>query len=284
MTEFMKSDKALDQDINAATSYDQIRQLLENAVERSNLGVTRDPQTGQFLRREPVTPVAQIAEDPKKFTRAETIGGQEMKFEADSQVGLERQIQQAWKVAAETRPAVQPAAPRRLTQTEIDQRNFDNAEAEMMLKRGEITTAEFLERTNAINDYLASQGFDLQAAASAQNQQSWAAATEIFLRDTAEGHSWKGGQKNLELAANLLQSHGLTDAQEKVAALQTIAREMREKGLEFDSDVSQEQMIEATKNASPQELLEAFKTAHPDAESANEAFIRTYNGGRLYGV
>ena len=48
MSEFMKADKGLTDDLNKATSYEDIVALLHNSVERSDLGVTRDPVSGQF--------------------------------------------------------------------------------------------------------------------------------------------------------------------------------------------------------------------------------------------
>lgn len=286
MTEFMKSDKALDQDINAATSYDQIRQLLENSVSRSGIA-DRDPQTGQFVRRDPLTPVQQQAAPPEEqVTRTEKINGAELTFTGTA-LEVERQIASAYRTAAALKPTELAAsiAPRRAkTQTERERELFEKTELDLQFRRGELNPAEYLERTNAIGEYLASKGFDVEAAAGKQLEQSWREATDAFLRSTPEGQAWRGGQKNLELAGNLLQAQGLTDAPDKVAALQSIARYMAEKGLMFDGDTSPEQLIAMTNDASPQEIVQAWKERQGTPEDANEAFIQLHQGGRFFGA
>ena len=76
----------------------------------------------------------------------------------------------------------------------------------------------------------------------------------------------------------MIAAHGLVDAPDKVAALRSMAQEMRAKGLEFDGDVSPEQIIKATEDATPQEILEAWKEAQQyDPEVANRQFIEIHN-------
>jgi hypothetical protein len=72
----MKADKALTTDLEKATSFDEMRQLIHNAIERSPaLGITRNPETGQFVRREQaeVVPAAAAsaapAETPHEFKK-----------------------------------------------------------------------------------------------------------------------------------------------------------------------------------------------------------------------
>jgi hypothetical protein len=282
MSEFMKADKTLEKDLNRATTFEEIRALLENATSRSGIA-DRDPQTGQFVRRDPLTPAAQTIDDgDQQITRTETIGGKEFNF-TGTVLEVEKAIGHAYKVAeavktAEPSATVTVHTPRAKTQAERERELFDRTQIDLQFRRGELTTAEYLDRTNAIGEYLAEKGFDVDAAAGKQFEQSWQQATEVFLHDTPEGQTWKGGQKNLELIGNLIQSHGLVNAEDKVAALRTMAAEMRQKGLEFDGDMTPEQVNELTDNATPQEILEAWKERQGgDPATANANFIQIHN-------
>jgi hypothetical protein len=287
MSEFMKGDKNLEKDINRATTFEDIRALLENAASRSGIA-DRDPQTGQFVRRDPLTPAAQtVPEEEKQINKTEVIGGKEITF-AGTALEVEQQIGNAYKVAEALRPEVETPAPvvprsaRAKTPAESEQEVLDRTEAHLALIRGEITIEQYMDRTHAIDTYLAEKGFDVEAAGAQQFEQSWATATQEFLNNTPEGQSWKGGQKNLEIIGNLIQSHGLVDAQDKVAALRAMAAEMRAKGLEFDGDYTPQQVNEMTDKATPVEILEAWKAAQPDSETANAEFVRLHSGGRFF--
>ena len=276
------ADKALTRDIEKAQTPEEIRYLLHAAVERSGIAV-RDPESGQFVRREPLTPAAQTADEPKQITKVEKIGGRDLTF-TGTEESVAEQIIAAYKVAEALTPVPEPRVQvvRQKTQAEIEREISDRAELDLQFRRGQLTTEEYLTRTNAIGEFLAARGFDLDAAAAAQVQQGWKEAVETFLQTTPEGRVWRGGMKNLQQAQILLEAHGWTDGidGDKVAALRAIAKEMREKGIEFDGDFSAEQLETMTKNATPQEILEAWKQAQGnDPEAANQEFIRIQNGG-----
>jgi hypothetical protein len=286
----MEADNVLTRDLNKAQTFEDLMDLLHSSLERSGIA-DRDPVTGQFVRRESLTPTEQAAaaaaapkEEEHEYTKTEVIGGQEFTFVAFSELELERKIHDAHTVAeglraAEPIPQVTPRSMRAKTQAEIEREIGTRSELDMQFRRGELTTTEYLDRTNAFGEYLAEKGFDVEAAAGKQFEQSWAQATQEFLNETPEGRIWKGGQKNREIIGTLIQSHGLVDAQDKVAALRAMAVEMREKGLEFDGDYTPEQVNEMTNSATPQEILEAWKATQPDAETANAEFIRLHQGG-----
>jgi len=292
----MAADRNLQADIEKAQTPDEIRELLHRAIERSpELGITRDPVSGQFVRRDPLTPAQQdaaaeaarvAAAKPQILSQTVRIGGQDFTFMGNSAEALELQISSAKTVAQELQE--DPEAPAR----DAEQRVIDQVEADMMLRRGEINTAEYLQRTHAIEDYLASQGVDTQKLAGEQLQQSWAEASHAFMTETEEGNTWRGGNKNLQLASTLLQSHGWDENGingDRVAALQTVAKEMRSQGLEFDGDVSQAEVEKLTADATPAEILAAWKEAQlagntsGDNTAANEAFVNTFINGRSSG-
>jgi hypothetical protein len=284
MSEIMKSDKALDADLNKATTFEDLRSLLDNAMTRSGVA-ERNAETGRFERRDPLTPASQTVApaEEEQITTTQVIRGKEFEF-SGTPLEVERMITNANKVA-EALQAAAPAAPvtprsaRQKTQAEIERDICDKAELDLQLRRGELTTQEYVEKTDAIGEYARSRGLDLDKLAGQQFEQSWERATQEFLRDTPEGQTWRGGTKNLELIGNLITSHGLVDAVDKVAALRAMAAEMREKGLEFESDFTPEQMNEMTDKATPQEILQAWKEKQADPEAANAEFIRLHNGG-----
>ena len=288
----MKSDKVLDADINRATTFEELQLLLHNAVERSPLGITRDVVTGQFVKREPAdqdaaTKAAAAAktaadEAPRTFEKKGVIiRGKSFDFSAPSELELARQIASANEVAAAlaSDESVTPRAPRAVAARNAEQDVLDRVDADMALRRGDISTAEYLERTHAIEDALAAKGVDVEALGAKQFEESWASATTTFLQGA--GASWPGGTKNRALLGDKLAAMGLTDAADKVAALAAAYEALKNAGTLFDGDFSQAQVEAMTDKASPQEILQAWKESvqpdvHGDATEANEAFIEIH--------
>jgi hypothetical protein len=87
----------------------------------------------------------------------------------------------------------------------------------------------------------------------------WQTATREFLA-SPEGQDWPGGANNLQILGWLLQTHGLEAAEDKVAALQAVAAEMKDRGL----DVVPEKKMAVDADASPAEILRSWKSAHND--------------------
>jgi hypothetical protein len=100
------------------------------------------------------------------------------------------------------------------------------------------------------------------------SEKEWQTATTEFL-NTPEGKLWPGGANNLKLMGYLLQTHGLVDVENKVEALQAVAVEMRERGL----DVVPEKKMQVDADASPAEILRKWKSAlGDDPARIGEAF------------
>jgi hypothetical protein len=273
----MQADEHLTSDIAKAQTPDEIRALLEAAMSRSGIA-DRDLQTGRFVRRDPLTPAPQDAAINESVTKKVEIGGREFEF-SGTELEVERQIGAALQVANALKPAVTPRAQ---LAADAEQRVLTQVEANLQLRRGEISTAEYLEKTNAMETYLVEQkGFDIDRAAAAQQAGDWQTAVDRFLNETEEGRVWKGGQRNLKQAQTILAAHGWTEGidGDKVAALRAVAKEMRENGLEFDGDYTPEQLNAMTASMSPLEIMEHWKAAQADPESANAEFIRIQNGG-----
>jgi hypothetical protein len=240
----MAGDKNLEQDINKAETFEDLRALLENATERSGI-VHRDPQTGQFIpvERPTAAPVVPAADADKKFTRTETIGGQEFEFEASSELALERAVGDALRVAEvvkeNARPIVIAPPPERhqMTQAERDLEIANQTERDIAFRCGQLTIPEYLEKSRFLDKYLEERGLNIERVAQRDYQQSWADATNTF-KTTAAGSDWPGGNKNTNLMGMKLIELGLTDADDKVAALRAAYEALKKDGMLHDGDVS----------------------------------------------
>jgi hypothetical protein len=290
MSEFMKSDAALDRDVNAANTPDEIKELLYRAVERSaSLGVTRDPVTGQFVSRQR-TEAASAANEPRLFERTVTVGGQNFTFSDYTQEGLETQIRSAREVYEhlEESRAEEPEPTAAEIEAARQRKLFNDTQAQIELQTGQITVAQFLEKTGAVGDYLASEGIDIaQLRDQAQQQetknyeQSWAQAVEKFLAVDGPGADWPGG-KNQKLIETALVALGLSD-QPSVESLAKAYDYLKQNGTLFphEAEVTQADIFRVTEKMAPAEILEIWKQSQPgasygDGTKANENFIAAF--------
>jgi hypothetical protein len=100
----------------------------------------------------------------------------------------------------------------------------------------------------------------------------WKQATAQFLA-SPEGQNWDGSRNSLELMGWLLQTNGLQDAEDKVAALKACAAEMHNRGL----DVSPEKKVEIRADSSPAEIIKNWKSAYGnDPAKIGEAFRKWF--------
>jgi hypothetical protein len=282
---YLTADKVLNDRIAAAKTPDELRSILAEAVEDAHIA-HRDPLTGQFVRSEQAAPVAAAAAaaaEPKVFEKkGVVIAGTSFDFKAGSAAELDRQIADANRIAkafAESHPVT---TSRAAIARNAEQEAMDRVDADLALRRGEISPAEYLERTHAIEDYLAAQGVDVAQISSEQLEQSWAQASEVF-RNSPAGADWPGGTKNQELIGLEITAMDAINAQDKVAALGAAYARLKSKGMLFESDHTPEEMKALTDKMSPVEILESWKAAqnvqHGDATAANEEFIRIHQGG-----
>jgi hypothetical protein len=91
-------------------------------------------------------------------------------------------------------------------------RAADNAMLELKFKRGEISTADYLKQTGAMDEYLASRGIDVaahqqQAQREAAEITDWATVTTQFLKQNPD---WPGGEELKDRMAHKLEELHLT--------------------------------------------------------------------------
>src|SRR6266852_9074565 len=200
-----KADKNLEGDLNQATSYEDVRSLLENASVRSGIG-HRDPSTGRFVAVENDSQRAAapaVPDEEKLVMKDVTISGQQFTFEGTA-LEVEQAIRQAYEVAEALKSQADPALP---VIPRERQPQFDHP----------------------VESYLQSKGFDVDRAANQQSEADWAAATQEFLQEA--GSDWPGGNKNMELIGMKIIELGLENTPDKVAALAQAYESMREQGL-----------------------------------------------------
>jgi len=87
------------------------------------------------------------------------------------------------------------------------------ADLELRFKRGDISSAEYLESSGAITEYLQNHGVNQDALVAVSDlvyQNTWSQATEQFL-NSPEGESWPGGEQNMRMLAALMEENGMTE-------------------------------------------------------------------------
>jgi len=253
----IRGDKALEKDLNSATSYADIKSLLENAAARSGIA-ERDPVSGRFVRSEnPPANQPEAEAEEQEVTKSVTVAGREFTF-TGTPLEVEKAIENVYAVAVTAHSQAVAAEPR--PRTDLD------------------TIADPIK--NAVYDIMRQTGFDPQVAGQQQFEQSWADATSSFLNSEA-GAGWPGGTRNLELAGQWIQAHGQMDAQDKSAVLAEMFNDLRTKRLLFESDQDAEAL---TTTMTPQEIVESWKNSQPDAEAANQNFLDTFQNGRTSGL
>ncbi len=230
--------------LKTLVSSDEIRAYLAEVAVEQQL-VTRDRFSPDILiPTEPGTA-------PRAFARVLNINGFKHTVEAPSEIELERKINALLRETFESRNTPSGAAPARDASTgrfasAEDRGKADEArqaeivrqsELELKFKRGELSTADYLARSGAIERHLESQGISVEelraSTAEKQNQrftQSWATATEEFLKSPA-GADWPGGEANKVKLGEILQANPELADQPSVETLSAVYEYMKENDL-----------------------------------------------------
>jgi hypothetical protein len=151
------------------------------------------------------TDKADHARQQPQFTKTVIFNGVKHELVAASEVDL------LAKENAVYRAGIEPTTTQQTEQPRNDRGQFTTAELDLQFRTGQIDGRTYLERS----------GIDVDAlpqTSDRQFQQSWADATEEFLHSDA-GATWPGGLKNRDLLGKIIQSNGLLDAEDKVAAM-----------------------------------------------------------------
>jgi hypothetical protein len=275
--------------IKAATDPEQIRQLvIGEAQKQADAAQATVDAAAQKIEADKAA-VAQAAADAAAAQTADSlkrtvnIAGRDFEFEASSELELERVINNAYQVAYAVQPEpirqveiVDPVADAARQQAAADAEVARRADVELKFKRGEITAAQYIEETGAMADYLSKQGISIDALKSTvehnqsnQFEKSWEQATTEFL-NSPSGRDWPGGERNKYMIGLQLAALGLTEAEDKVAALAQAYQVMKQSQLIFKDE---------TVDASADAIAQATAAKAAADKAAAEALIAAQRAG-----
>jgi hypothetical protein len=284
--EQIKPDGAYLNDLREARSAQDLADAARTLRERAQ-GLVFDPSSGQYRAQAPAASATE-----REFTKSVEIGGREFTFTAPDQTTLQHHIETAKAVAAEFEAGQARDENGRFTSSVDDeaarqQKIYNDSQAELAFRRGEISVKQYIENTNAIPEMLEGYGIsieDLQATAQQRDAeayaQDWQQATQTFL--AGPGNEWPGGEANKINLQNALVSLGLMDADDKVGALvQAYEYMKRHDALIPYAQTSpgvQAAVNKEIENASPEELIRVWREqfSNSDASAANQALIASF--------
>jgi pyruvate dehydrogenase E2 component (dihydrolipoamide acetyltransferase) len=264
--------------INAATDPTALRAAILAEAERQAT-VAQEAAATQATTDAAAAAAATAAaatEAAKGYTRVENIGGRDFEFSGANEDEVNQMILNAYRIAytvredatpaVETVHTVDPAAEAAAVAAAAAAEATAKAELELKFKRGEITAADYIEQSGAMDAYLAAKGVPIEAlkatveqSQDSQEQQSWAEASEAFLHSVS-GADWPGGEQNRNLIGLKVAELGLVDEKDKVAALAKAWTEMKRTGMVFKNETATDPAV-----------IAATKAARVAAEAATHA-------------
>ncbi|MFZ0977888.1 MAG: hypothetical protein WAN23_00680 [Candidatus Acidiferrales bacterium] len=233
--------------VDACETPDEVAALMRAAA--IQVGVVKPDALNPTVLHE--VPVSQVAQ-PRSFAKTLVINGQKHVVEATTEQGLvDAELAYMREIFGQTAEHDEPAkevftnvvydpvskryrgpdglfltdeqARQMLAQTQTDGvEAARQADLELKFKRGEISAAQYIEASGVID-----------TIANKRVEQSWAAATQEFLNSDF-GADWAGGDANVERMGKMLKKMGLTESEDKVAALAAAYQAMQEEDAETD--------------------------------------------------
>lgn len=257
------ADKNLESDINKTTNYEDLRALLDHAVERSGIAA-RDPYTGRFTTTtESSRTTPSTEQTTREYKKSVMIGGQEFEFTSTTQEGLDLQVESAQTVARELFEQQQQENQEAHAAAQAAQRSLQVA-------RGEKTPAQALAESAGVSlDDIAET---VIAHKNAEYVDDWGKAVNAFLN--GPGADYPGGEKNMQLMQMTVAKLGLENAEDKVGALVVAFNDMKRNGLVMPND-SDEAVMKQINDLTPREILELYKSGFQNSDAANAHFIES---------
>jgi hypothetical protein len=270
--------------INAATSGAEIQEILHQEAVRQGL-VTRDIDPSELLVTQKALDL-EAGRFSQPLTRTITVNGTVHTLEGADEAALVRAELELFKQVFANAKTADPTRDERGRFVADGKRDEaaaqrEAAEAvrqsdlELKFKRGEITTAQYLADSGAIEQHLASQGIDMDVLRNASVTQSWEAAV-IEFKNSPEGSSWEGGPENLKFISDAIKEHNLIDTPDKVGALVAIYRDMKANGQVVPNADLQRQVAESERD-------KAIRAARTPEELKAAARIGQTAGGTFIG-
>jgi hypothetical protein len=230
----------LKQAIESAQSTREMQEILWNAAWREQNLIAPDPLDPLGHNRFAFKPVQQPV--PQGYQRSITVNGTTHTISGASEAEVTKNelalmktlisngltpAEQARQTALETQARdangrfTQRTVEPEVSADEAEQaRIFKQSELERQFRLGEITSADYIRQSGALDQYLADAGIDksaLQEVSANRFNQSWAEAGAEWRK--GDGSEWVGGTANQKLIGDKICELGLMDASDKVAAL-----------------------------------------------------------------
>jgi hypothetical protein len=150
-----------------------------------------------------------------QLTKSLKINGQTYEVRGSDAAELARNEAELWQ------RLVAPSPVHQHQETELDKLNAtQRAQLEMEYRLGHISLSDFIQRAGIIEEI---QG--------QQFEREWAASTDAFLR-TPEGFDFPRNEEAQKWIGEWIESHGLTDAQNKTEVLKRAYAAMKEAAAE----------------------------------------------------
>jgi len=255
--------QSLEEQIASATSQSEISALLRAAA--VSQGAARpDAYDNNVLH-----PTNQPR--PQRFAKVLKINGEQKILEADSEAELAQKETAMYRelfAGGEQQPQVEQPRDengRFVSQEEPDaQLNAaERAELDLRFKRGEISAADFIEQSGAMDEYLERRGVSLEALQAVSNtafEQSWAEATDQFLQRHPD---WPGLESNKTAIGTIIEQAGWTEAENKLQALESAYQYALDNNLLVaNPEIEAHNKLAEAKSASElNEILQAFRPA-----------------------
>lgn len=241
----------LAQAIQNAVSAEEVRSLLVAASEKQQADgaqLAADQAAAEQARLDAAAKAAQDevnARAAQPVKRTVNIGGRMFEFEGADEAEVDRLELNAFKVAyvvhadqpvAAVSSAPDAAAEAAAAEAEVAAK----VELERKFRLGEISAADYIQQSGAMRSYLESEGISIaslknttQETEAARYAASWTEAGKAFKDSYPD---WPGGDRNQELIGLKIIALGLTDAEDKVAALAQAYADMKRTNSVFPGD------------------------------------------------
>lgn len=279
--------------VTSAVSIDEIRAAVVSEAEKQAAEKTASDAAAATAAAKTANDAAAVAAN-QTFKRTVTIGGKDFEFEESTELALERAVNNALTIAFSLQsttpePVVAPVVEKQPTEEE---KVAAAADLELKFKRGEITTAEYLKQSGAVDEYLAAQGVSIaslketvEKSQTEKFEQSWAEATTEFLQSPA-GADWPGGEKNKTLIGIQLAAMGLVDAKDKVAAMAQAYAAMKSQGIVMQPTEAEIAAVKGTSVATTKAaaVVSTTPTSAALAAAAASAAKKEVTSSSLFGA
>ena len=211
---------------------------------------------------------------PSRFARTIEVGGIKKIFEGASEaevVQAENEFLKGVFAQATSQQEYTPAQPIVTDAAEVTRL----AELELSFKRGDISAADYLAKSGALDTALEAAG--IPSPRSQRFEKSWAEATDEFLQSAA-GADWAGGEQNFQTIGEVISTMVDADGrplidQPSAATLEAAYLYMKEKNLVVENaDASYQEAISRATSAS--EIAEIHQKYFPRDRGGSGVFSR----------